>query len=554
MSWATNNETKVALITPAELHQWNSPELRWMMLGAVGFLYAIACLNATNLMLVHMFGKQREISVRLALGGSRWRIIRLLGIEALGLCLCGSALGAILANLLIPYFSAAGNGQGATLDWTTWHLYWRTYIVLGSLTAFTAFVITLVPAIQVLRSDIQAGLKSGGGSIGESPRLSRLRSTFVVLQATFAMILLIGAGLMVQSFKRLDAVKIGYNPLHRAQLTVAYPKEIPEEPKERLALLKQLQDQLSRVPGVSTVAFSSESLMAQFDMTTEVLQADGVTKFRANPVYISDGYQEASGISLKSGRWLLMAENEVLVNETFSRVRFGKEDPIGQFVKPAWSMGGFKGWRVVGIVGDIHEKVREAPGPKVYFPITVSPNAATNFILEMTSEANGDAQARMRKAVYQFDPRIVIESISSIAQLRDEQLRNEHLVLSVLNVLAGIAVILTVVGMFSVLAYTVDRRMPEFGIRMALGARPSNLVALVMRRGIALTSIGVVLGIAGTLGLTRFLQNLLFETPPNDAFVLSAVAALLIISAAAACILPAIRASKPDLLKLLKSD
>jgi predicted permease len=554
MSWASSAETKPSLIAPSELQQWNRPELRWMMLGAVGFLYAIACLNATNLMLVHMFGKQREISVRLALGGSRWRIVRLLGVEAMGLCLCGSALGAVLANFLIPYFNAAGNGQSAALDWTTWHLNWRTYTVLGGLTAFTALVITFVPAIQVLRSDIQAGLKSGGGSIGESPRLSRLRSIFVVLQATFAMILLIGAGLMVQSFKRLDQVKIGYNPLHRAKLTVAYPKEIPEDPKERTALLKRLQSSLTRVPGVTTVAYSSESLMAQYDMTTNVFQADGVTKLRMSPVYISEDYQEASGISLKSGKWMTVTSDDAMVNETFARLRFGREDPVGQFVKPEWATGAYKGWHVVGVVGDIHEKVREAPGPKVYLPISMSPDSASNFILEMTSEPNGDAEGRIRQAVYQFDPRIVIESVSSITQLRNEQLRNEHLVLTVLDVLAGIAIVLTIVGMFSVLAYTVDRRMPEFGIRMALGARPSNLMALVMRRGIALTSIGIVIGIAGTLGLTRFLQTLLFETPPNDAFVIGGVAALLILSASAACILPAIKASKPDLLKLLKSD
>jgi len=179
MAWA--GESRPALSAPAELQTWNRPELRWMLLGAVGFLYAIACLNATNLMLVHMFGKQREISVRLALGGGRWRIIRLLGLEALGLCMCGSGLGAVVANFLIPYFNSAGNGQGASVDWGTWHLYWRTYLVLGGLTAFTALVITLVPALQVLRSDIQAGLKIGGGSIGESPKLSRVRSTFVVL-------------------------------------------------------------------------------------------------------------------------------------------------------------------------------------------------------------------------------------------------------------------------------------------------------------------------------------------------------------------------------------
>jgi predicted permease len=555
MAWM--RDMKPAVSTIAGTQNIFRPKFYWTLVGAVGFLYGIACLNATNLMLVHMLGKQREISVRMALGGGRWRIIRLLVLEALGLSLCGSALGALIANLLIPLFNNASSGGGGGFEWGSWHLYWRTYVVLGGLTVVTGFIISLVPAIHVMRADIQAGLKNGGGAIGESPRLARLRGSFVVLQATFAVILLVGAGLMVQTFSRLEHVNVGFDASHRVKIRLGFPSGFPEKNEERLALLRRLQQDLGRVPGVSTVAFSSEALMAMYDaMTQDVLAKDGVTTMQVHPVYMSSDYQKASGMVLKGGRWLNEGPKtiEVLVNETLARKRFGSTDPVGQFLKPTGNSSEFKGWLVVGVVGDIRERVRDKANDKVYLPISWAPSMASNFIVDFDGEPNAATLNSLRKAVFDFDPRIVTEEVNPLTEIRRQQLSSEHLAMSVLKVLAGIAIFLTVVGMFSVLAYTVDRRMAEFGIRMALGASPANLVALVMKRGLLLTLLGIVVGIGGAMALARFLQSLLFETPPYDPVVIGAVACLLALSATGACILPAVRASKPDLIRLLKSD
>lgn len=554
MSWF-KDRAKPAISTLRELEKIYRPEVRWMMLGAVCFLYAIACMNATNLMLVQMMGRQREISIRLALGGGRWGLIRLLLIESFAITVCSSLLGALIANWLIPVFRMAARNQSQAPDPNTWHLYWRTYVVLGSLTLVTGIVIALIPAFNLLRANIQGGLKTGGGSVGESRGLSRLRSAFVVLQATFAVVLLVGAGLMVRTIEKLENVSLGFDPSHRIDLEVNFPEGYPSEPKERLAVLRRLQDSLERVPGVTSAAFGSDNLMAGYEYSTTEVQAKDGSRLRVSSAYVSPEYLKAGGVALKDGRWLAPeAQGEILINESFAKERFGSTNPVGQYVMPMDATGNFKGWLVVGLVADVRETMRKPPGPRIYMPILWSPASASSFVIQMSGEPTGESVARLQQAVFLFDPKIVSNSASPLANRRLDQLRTERLAMSVLKVLSVIAVLLTIVGMFSMLAYTVDRRMAEFGIRMALGATPSSLIALVMQRGMALTALGVGLGVAAALGLTRFLQSLLFETQPADPVVLAGVAALLLLSALAACTLPAFKASNPDVTRLLKSD
>ncbi len=546
---------KPAVSTIGEMEKIYRPELYWMLLGAVGFLFSIACLNATNLLLVHMAGRQLETSIRLALGGSRWRIVRLLLMETIGLCVCGSAIGALLANWLVPIFNMVANAEDGVPVWTSWHLGARTYLVLGCTTILTGFAIAIFPALHVLRSNIQNGLRNGGGSIGESPSLARVRGLFVVLQATFAVILLVGAGLMIRTFQKLENVKLGFDPSHRIKMQINFPSTYPTEAKERFAVLNRLHDALERVPGVSGVAFGSNSLLAGYEgITLEVEASDGA-KVTVNAAYVSPDYQKAGGMVLKAGRWLAPEDKvSIMVNESMARQRFGTENPVGQYLKPFGATGADKGWLVVGLVGDVRENLRNAPGKKIYMPAEWSPATITSFVIDMQSVPDGESATKLREAIYQFDPRIVTFSSGPIMDQLKEQLRHERLALSVLKVLAAIAILLTIVGLFSVLAYTVDRRMPEFGIRMALGATPANLVRLVISRGMALTAIGVAAGIAAAMAMTRFLQSLLFETAPFDPPVIVGVAGLLLLSALAACALPALRASRPDVATLLKGE
>jgi hypothetical protein len=361
---------------------------------------------------------------------------------------------------------------------------------------------------------------------------------------------------MVHTFERLEKVQLGFDPSHRVKFRLSFPVDYPNEPKERMVRLKRLQEALQRVPGVSSVAFGSDSLMAGYEnVGLEVLAANG-EHIKVSGVYISSDYEVTGGLVLKGGRWLAPdPKGDVLINETLAKLRFGSENPVGQFIKaPSAEKGDYKGWNVVGVVGDVRENLRKEAGSTVYMPISWSPGITSSYFVNLSREPTAEVMASLRQAIYACDPRIVSFSATPISELRMVQLHSEHMALAVLRVLSAIAVLLTIVGMFSLLAYTVDRRMGEFGIRMALGARPAHLVALVLQRGIALTVTGIVIGLGGAFALTRYLQSLLFETPPFDPGVMASVAALLIVSAFAACALPALRASRPEITKLLKGD
>lgn len=554
----TMAEDRAALSSMAELSQQYRIEIHWVMLGAVGFLYAIACLNAANLMLVRMLGQRRELSIRLALGGGRWRLIRLLAIESLTLAVGASLGGVLVANWFFPLLLSAAGGAAFSPDWTTWTIGGRVLGVLGLLTLTTSLVIVVVPAIRLWRVDISSGLKDGGAALGESKALGRLRGAFVVMQAAFAVILLAGAGLMIRTFQHLHQVDLGFDPAGRAKVQVGFPADYPSENEARLNRLREIQADLRRVPGVTAVGFGGDVLLPGYFFASQTLDGPGGTPIKAAMVGFNVGYHEAAGLTLKRGRWLTQTMgNEIMVNETFARQCWPDQDPVGQLVRP---LGGnenrseWKGWVVAGVVGDLRSTVRDAPKPYLYSPEGWGAGSHTTFIVRLSRDYDETFASSIRKSLYAFDPRIVVHQVAPLTLARDQQLWAEKLAGAVLKVLAGIALVLTVVGVFSVLAYTVDRRMNEFGVRMALGATRGQLMELVLRRGVALTLVGIVIGLAGSVALTRYLQSLLFQTSAQDPGVLAVVGASLLLTSVLACVVPARRAARVDITRLLRSE
>ena len=553
-------DDRAVLSSLTEVNKVMRPEIYWVLIGAVGFLYAIACLNASNLMLVRMLGQRRELSIRLALGGGRWRIIRLLTVESVTLAVLASLAGLLVANWLFPLLlSAAGNPGTVARDWTSWTLGWRVGGVMAGLTVTTSLLIVLIPAGCILRTDISAGLKDGGAALGESRGLARLRGSFVVLQAAFAVILLAGAGLMIRTFQQLRQVDLGFDPAGKAKVQIGFPADYPGGNEQRLARLREIAAELQRLPGVRAVGFGQDLLLPGYYYATHTVAGteDRPVKFALATFAI--GYQEASGLPLKAGRWLDKSNgNEIMVNEAFARACWPGRNPVGQFVRPAGGNGNaaneWKGWLVVGMVGDIRVSLREAPNLYAYGPESWAPANMGTFIVQLTRDYDEAFSGAIRRNLYAFDPRIVVAQILPLSQVRDNQLWTERLADSVLKVLAGIALLLTIVGVFSVLAYTVDRRMGEFGVRMALGASRRDLMDLVMRRGVLLTLLGLALGLGGTFALTRFIKSLLFETSAQDPRVLAAVAAILLVTSVLACVLPARRATRVDITRLLRSE
>jgi putative ABC transport system permease protein len=542
-----------------EVNQVMRVETYWVMFGAVGFLYAIACLNASNLMLVRMLGQRRELCIRLALGGGRWRIVRLLAVESVTLAVAASLIGMLLANWLFPLLLRAAGNSAFAADWSSWHLNGRVLAVLGLLSIITSLAIVIIPAVRVLRTDIQSGLKDGGAALGESRALGRLRGTFVVVQAAFAVILLAGAGLMIRTFHQLRQVDLGFDPERRAKVQLGFPTDFPLDPEPRFARLREIQSELQRIPGVTAVGFGCDVMLSGYYVPQFSFERPGGSQLRASLLGFNADFHEASGFKLKSGRWLTPAStNEVLVNEAFARACWPGQDAVGQLLRPVgdghFGPPEWKGWVVAGVVGDVRTTLRAAPEYYLYSPEMWAPYNFNTFILRLARDYDEALAGTIRRKLYDYHPRLVVTQVAPLAQVRNHQLWAEQLADSVLKVLAGIALILTVVGLFSVLAYTVDRRMNEFGVRLALGATRRDLVQLVLSRGLRLTAAGIGLGLAGALVLTRSLQSLLFETSAHDPSVLAAVAALLLLISALACIGPAVRATRADVSRLLRSE
>lgn len=542
-----------------EVNQIRRSEIYWMMLGAVGFLYAIACLNVSNLMLVRVLGHRREFSIRLALGGGRWRIIRLLAIESVLLALLGSLAGLLVTNWIFPLLLGAANNSAFSSDSSTWTLSWRAVGVMSLLTIVTSLLIVAIPSFRILRSDISAGLKDGGTAAGESPALARLRGAFVILQAAFAIILLAGAGLMIRTIHNLKKVDLGFDPAGRAKVQLGFPLDYPSAWEPRLARLREIQAQLTRIPGVRAAGFGMDMILPGYYFPTYIIEGPEGRPIKAAMTGFGIGYQDASGLTLKRGHWLTQAwGKEIMVNESFARACWPDKDPVGQLVRPVNSSTahepGWTGWVVAGVVGDVRSTMREQPGNYLYGPEGWGPSDFDTFVVRLSRNYDEAIAGLIRRELYAFDSRIVVHQIVPLGQLRDTTLWAERMTDSVLKMLAGIALALTIVGIFSVLAYTVDQRKTEFGVRMALGATRRHLVKLVLRRGMVLTLIGVVLGSGGALMLTRYLQSLLFETSAQDPWVLGMVGLLLLLTSLLACILPARRATKVNIARLLRSE
>lgn len=553
---------RATLSSMGELNRYARPEVFWMMLGAVGFLYAIACLNASNLMLVRLLGLRRELSIRLALGAGRWRVARLLVLESAVLAVLSGLVALLVANWIFPLLlSSVGGTAFGSRNWAGWTLGWRIIGVMGLLTLVTSLVMAFIAAVRVLRADINPGLKDGGAALGEGRGLARLRGVLVVLQAAFAVVLLVGAGLMIRTFANIQRIDLGFEPAGLIKVFVGHPPSFPrggDAWEARLHRLRAIQAELERVPGVQAVGFGQDVLLPGWYQPGHTLLSADDRPVKAAMVGFGNGFEKVSGIKLRRGRWHTQSQgNEVLINESLARALWPDgTDPVGQHVRlqgknpsagPDW-----KGWLVVGVVADIRGTVRDAPGNYLFGPEAWGSVGFNCFILRTGTE-EGQADA-VRRRLYAFDPQIVVYQTLPVSAHRDQQLWAERIANAVLKVLAGIALLLTVVGVFSVLAYTVDRRLGEFGVRMALGATSRDLALLVMRRGVLLAVTGILFGLGGALMLTRFLQSLLYGVAGGDPTVLAVVAVLLLATSVLACLLPARRAARVDVAHLLRSE
>jgi putative ABC transport system permease protein len=526
----------------------------WLMLGAGAFLYIIAILNAANLMLVRATRRGREWSIRYAVGASRWQIVRPVITESSVLALAAGLAVALVARISFPplvVMIARSPDAAYESYWDAGTLGW-----IAGLSVIAAVAVSVLPVARLFRQNIQRGLSEGGLAAGESPRVRRARNTLVVIQASLALVLITGAGLMVETFHRLQGVRIGFEPHRVVTAWISSPPYKPDEPERRRQLFQGLRERILNLPGVTDVSYGSGILLnGGFYSTDQVAAADGATPIPVQLDYVSEDLPRVAGLNIIRGRWIddrPSAVRTAVINESLSRARFGRQDPVGQFIMLL--QGGQRvPIEVVGVIADIRESLRAGAGMNVYVPETKAPLSLTTLVIRLSREPDLSFGSRVRRAVYQLDPRLVVN-----VQPMDQRMANmayvERYVSTVLSGLAVIALVLAAMGLFSALACTVDQRMREFGVRMALGATSGQILGFVIRGGLTLAALGVGIGAACSLGLTRLLQSLLFDTAPYDPAIYVGAGTLLIGVAAVACWLPARRAAAAEIVRLFKSE
>jgi len=539
-----------------------------LILGAVVFVLLIACANVANLLLARAAVRQKEMAVRSALGSSRWRIVQQLLTESVLLSIIGGILGVVLAYLglkvlLVGSPLDALQVQSVKLDMTALGFTMLVTLLVGMLFG-------LAPALQASKVDLNEELKEGGGrGTLQGIRHNRTRTILVISEVTLSMLLLIGAGLMIQSFLRLLNVSPGYDAQHvlSMRLTVAgaqYPQN-----QNVTAFYKQLQDRVSTIPGVQSAAIinqlpsAAEKTEASFEIegrpfVTDIDREDGIADYRM----ISPNYFKTMGIPLLRGRPFTDQEGReapaaAIINDKLARRFFPGEDPTTKRIRlrpdAPWL-------QIVGVIPDIKNHGLTADtSNEMYFPYVENSFGLPGAVRTMTLvvRTNSDPAAfinPVRNELRALDKNLPPYKVQTMEQVLAESVSKTRFTMLLLTVFAGLALVLAAGGVYSVLAYSVAQRTREIGIRNALGAQQSDIFKLIMRQGLVLAIIGVVLGGVAGLALTRVMGNLLYTVSATDPKIFIGVALLLIVVALLACYLPARRATKVKPMTALRNE
>jgi putative ABC transport system permease protein len=535
-----------------------------IIMGAVVFVLLIACANVANLLLVRAASRQRETAVRLALGASRWRLIRQALTESALLGLLGGALG-----LLISIWAIAALARGIPEGFSRFIPGWGHLGINFTVLAFTfglsmlaGMVAGLAPVWHSTRTNLNEAVKAGGRSDSGTSSHNRLRSVLVVSEVALSLVLLIGAGLMVRSFVEMLRADLGIKPENVLALQISLPRDSYEDKSKKLAFYEQLLARVGVLPGVvkagavNIVPFSSGDQSSTFQIIGRPPFPQGHEPDAQVRVTTPD-YFDAIGTALRRGR-LLNAQDDanatrvVLINEAFAKKFLPGEEPIDQRIDFG---GGEKEVReIIGVVADVkNDDLDEQPDPSVYLPYSQNVLPTMSLIIRATQDPTRLAPA-VRSEVRAIDPSLSVSNVNTVSQMIDERISPKRLMTYILAVFALCALLLASVGIYGVMSYAVTQRTQEIGIRMALGARALDVLKLVVTNGMSLALIGVGIGLAGAFALTRLLASLLFHVTPTDAVTFAGVSISLIVVALLACYIPARRATKVDPLVALRYE
>ena len=553
----------------------NFDKILFALLAAVLLLLLIACSNVANLLLARATAREREISLRAALGATRGRLISQLLVESFLLAATATATGCLFAYFGLKVVVAL-IPAGTLPEETVIHMNTPVLFLSLGLTILTTLLCGLAPAFQAMRSYLQPHLASAAKGTGTSSRLGRLRSGLVVSEVALSITLLIGAGLLMRSFLILTRVDLGFDPKNvlyfELNLPPSYNTNIAGTLQRKNALTRQLLERLRALPGVLSVAeMADDPPPLQYQSSDTIIPGKPHTELWETRIEMcSEGYFQTLGLPLLRGRFfseddVTAARNVMVVNEAFSRQYFPNENPLGHkvkleiFDKPYFAAAAPHDtyFEIIGIARDSKTRGYDNPSwqsfPQAFVPYSVAGFNWRVFVAR-TSVDPSSLLKNMGQEVRSIDPGVQISISGTLEGALQEFYRGPRFELVVLAAFASIGLALVVIGIFSVMAYTVSLRTQEFGIRMALGAQRGDVSRMVLKNGLILIAAGTIVGVVISLALTRFLASQIGEVSATDPWTFATVAGIVTGTGLAACFLPARRATRVDPLVALRYE
>jgi len=532
-----------------------------ILLGAVGFVLLIACANVANLLLARATGRQRELAVRAALGASRHRLIRQMLAESLLLAAAGGVAGFALAWGGVRFLTANLGDQIAFPRIDAIGVDARVLAFTALIALVSGIVFGFAPALTSAAINLNDALKEGGRS-GSAGRTGKLRSAFVVIEVALALVLLVGAGLLLRSFARLLSIDPGFRPAHVMTMQLTLPAAKYQGLPPRTQFWHTLLDRIRNLPGVTsagTVSFlpmNGLGSATSFEVVGQPKPALGQSP--SATIKIIDGdYFTVLGIPLLRGRLFSEREQQTenhyaVVSETLARQMFPNQDPIGQHLQVSWNGTGPD--EIIGVVGDTKMvSIDEQMNPAIYYPYSRTPYISETVVVRTGGNPAGVASSLVQ-AVRAIDPDLPVSHMRSMEDVIARSLAQRRIIMVLLAVFAAVALVLATVGLYGVMSYMVSQRTQEIGIRMALGADRRGVIAIVLAHALRLAVIGLAAGCAGAFALTGLLRTMLYDVKPTDPITFAGVAAILLAVAAVATAVPAMRATRIDPLTALKAE
>ncbi len=535
-----------------------------VLLGAVGFVLLIACANVANLLLARAASRQKEIAIRTALGASRMRLIRQLLTESILLAIAGGGLGLLLAMwgtdaLVAAIPDTLPRAEDIGLD---------NFVLAFTLAVslVTGIVFGLVPALQASKPDLNESLKEGGRTSASTRQ--GVRSALVVVEVALALVLLIGAGLMIRSIFQLNSISPGVNPKNVLTMEIPLSNSTYDEPSKIRDFYRQLVERLESVPGVEAAAINADMPLTGSDSEVPFWVGGGPRPATDDMQWslfypTSAGYARAMGLPLMKGRFISEQDTQnsptvVVIDEYLARGLFPNEDPLGKRLT-IQGVGGIPdiACEIVGLVGhvkhfglstDAQQKIQY----QLYFPysqmpdIFLAPMAEGMTVVARTSSDPTGLISEAKSQVLAVDKDQPVNNIRTMEQIIAASISQQRFSMLLLGIFAVVALVLAAVGIYGVMSYTVTQRTHEIGIRMALGARPGDVLKMVVKRGMTLTVVGVAIGLGAAFALTRLMESLLFGVSATDPLTFAAISIVLAGVALGACFVPARRATKVD--------